>query len=85
MRVSAPKEKKVMGVLNAICSKEKVRVKENVLQEIVEKSGRNLRRAVMMLQCSVVASAGRSVVVPEYEGYARSIAGEILKAQSPKK
>lgn len=54
IRVAAPTHEEMISVLRNVCAKEAIRENEPLLRRIAEQSGRNLRRAVLMLEaCSV--------------------------------
>lgn len=55
VRVPAPTESDVMGVLRFVCRKEGLSLPDELAQRVAVKSGRNLRRALLMLEACRVA------------------------------
>ncbi|KAF0295463.1 Replication factor C subunit 3 [Amphibalanus amphitrite] len=60
VRVPAPSHQQITDVLHAVCKKEGLALPSELAQRIAEKSGRNLRRALLMCEtCRVQHSPGR--------------------------
>ena len=84
IRVPAPSYDEMERMCKKIATHESASVSKEKVQEIVKKSKRNMRRAIMMLQTMIVNEEKGSVPVPQYEAFTHEIANDILKDQSPK-
>ena len=119
IRVPAPLQSDIISVLNAVAKKEKVSLPLQAAAKIAAASGRNLRRAVLMLEAVKVQSSGEggawgrgarggtgpclhlaplplpppgTTMIPatiappsmDWELYITSLAGDIMREQSPK-
>ncbi|CAD6194692.1 unnamed protein product [Caenorhabditis auriculariae] len=88
VNVAAPTDEQVANIVENVCQAERVGIPRNVLQQIVEKSSGNLRRALLMVEAtrmqddSGTIPADANVPVPEWETYLKETAEMILKKQS---
>lgn len=88
VNVPAPSNLEVAQTIKYVCAEERVKIPESVLQQLVEKSDNNMRRALLMLEASVseneneVIPSNYTVPVPEWETYLKDTADLILKKQS---
>lgn len=89
VRVPAPTEEEIVGILTNICSKEGLSLPESLAKTIAEKSNRNLRRAILMCEATKVQyhtftpdDLEIEVAEPDWHVYIRNIAGNIIKDQS---
>lgn len=85
VRVPLPTEAEISSCLNSICRREQLSMPQDYLQQIVTKSKRNIRRAILMLE---VASMQRlppieSLTLP-WELQCKEIVQKVLKNQGMK-
>lgn len=84
----APSSSEIQSVLQVIAGKEGLVLPPQLAAKIAMQSGRNLRRAVLMLEAAKVASPilSQSTPIPamDWERYIGGLAAEIAKEQSPK-
>jgi len=89
IRVPLPSTEEVGTVLSNVAKKEKFVLPEGVSAEIVQRSGRNMRRALLCLEATKVQRKvlqdGMAVFVPEWERFVAEIATEICHEQTPKR
>ncbi|XP_043214816.1 replication factor C subunit 3-like [Amphibalanus amphitrite] len=89
VRVPAPSHQQITDVLHAVCKKEGLALPSELAQRIAEKSGRNLRRALLMCETcrvqQVPLSASQSVSEPDWEQFLQETAAMIVQEQSPKR
>ncbi|GAO47953.1 P-loop containing nucleoside triphosphate hydrolase protein [Saitoella complicata NRRL Y-17804] len=91
IRVAAPSHDEIVGVLRHVAEMERVEVGEGLLRKVAEESGRNLRRAVLMLEAAYAQSPGGGALTdanavltkPDWELFIASVASSILAEQSP--
>lgn len=87
IRVSAPSKKEIIQILFNICKKEGYTIPDLFAQQIANKSSRNLRRAILMLEASKVKQfpfvANQQVQQTEWETFIYHISQIILEQQSP--
>ena len=84
VRVAAPSYDEMERMCKKIATHESSTVSKDKIKEVILKSKRNMRRAIMMLQTVIVNEERGSVPVPQYELYLQEIANDIVKEQSPK-
>lgn len=88
IRVPAPAQNEIMAVLTATCVKEGLTLPLPVAAKVAALSGRNLRRALLMLEALKVQcypfNPGQAVAQMDWERYCGMVAGDILKEQSPR-
>lgn len=89
IRVAAPSAEDVVNVLMNISKKEGLSLPTDLAARIAEKSGRNLRRAILMLQSCKVAQypflPDQSIVDLDWEVYLKQTAQHIVGEQSPRR
>lgn len=89
VRVAAPSVDEIVAVLNFVSKKEGIVLPESLGRKIAESSGRNLRRAVLMLEACRVKqypfSSNQDVCRPDWEIFLRDTASMIVQEQSPRK
>ena len=87
IRIAAPSEEEVVGVLHEVCEKERLTLPDELAARIAKASGRNLRRAILALEECKVAQypfdAAMAVPQPDWEVYIKAIAQDICREQSP--
>ncbi|EDQ86965.1 uncharacterized protein MONBRDRAFT_38211 [Monosiga brevicollis MX1] len=88
MRVGAPTMSEMCAVLHGVAKKEAVTVPDELCQQIVKESRRNLRRALLMLEASRAQIQATSlpvdlpIVRADWEVYLRETAERIVTEQS---
>ncbi|KXJ79025.1 hypothetical protein RP20_CCG002710 [Aedes albopictus] len=89
IRVSAPSNEEIISILNTICKKEGLHIPSELATRIADKSERNLRRAILMLEACKVQQYPFTVnqEVPEidWQVFLRETANQIVQEQSPQK
>lgn len=89
IRVPAPTVDEISSVLTAVGEKEKIAVPPAFAASLARSSGRNLRRALLMLEAAAVNNAALTaqtqVVKTDWEQYIETLAREITQEQSPAK
>lgn len=87
IRVPAPTHEDVVKILNHICSKENLQLPPELAQNIAEKSERNLRRAILMLEACKVQKYPftKTQEVPEidWERFLEDTGNMIVLDQTP--
>ncbi|DBA04349.1 TPA: hypothetical protein N0F65_002111 [Lagenidium giganteum] len=87
IRIGAPAKNEICNILQAVCSKEGLNYSAPLGNEIANKSDRNLRRAILMLEtCRVQCypfAADQVIQLPAWEEYICSLAKVVLQDQSP--
>jgi replication factor C subunit 3/5 len=88
IRVAAPSQGEVMAVLTATAGKEGLTLPPGLAAKIAAQSGRNVRRALLMLEAAKVAqypfTQSQAVPSMDYERYIGTVAVDIAKEQSPR-
>ncbi|KAJ3339667.1 Replication factor C (RF-C) subunit [Gonapodya sp. JEL0774] len=88
IRVPAPELKDISDALTKIAKKESASVHPEYIQRIAEKCGRNLRKAILMLEMGVAdgsSSGAKDVPIFDWELFIKTTAREIITEQSPQK
>lgn len=87
IRVSAPKVDEIVTILNNVCRRESLTVPEELARRIAEKSERNLRRAILMLEACKVQqypfTAKQEIADLDWQMYLKETANQIILEQSP--
>merc|ERR1711871_1825181 len=87
IRIAAPSEEEIVGVLHEVCEKERLTLPDELAARIAKSSGRNLRRAILALEeCNVAQypfNPSMPVPQPDWEVYIKAIAQDICREQSP--
>ena len=88
IRMPAPSQQEIMGILTATCGKEGLVLPLPVAAKVAAQSGRNLRRALLMLEALKVQAYPFNPAAPvaqmDWERYCGLVAADILKEQSPR-
>ena len=88
IRVPAPTQQEIMAVLSAVCAKEGLVLPLPVAAKVAAQSGRNLRRALLMLEAARATaypfSPGAVVAGMDWERYCVMLAADVLREQSPR-
>lgn len=91
VRVAAPAVAEIVGVLTAVAAKEGVTLPPPFAVKVANQSGRNLRRALLLLEAAKVASPGGVIpaagssapLMMDWERYISLLGADIVKQQSP--
>ncbi|XP_029704128.1 replication factor C subunit 3-like [Takifugu rubripes] len=89
IRVPLPSTEEVCSVLTAVCKKEGLLLPPELAKQISERSGRNLRKALLMCEACRVQqypfSADQEIPVADWVIYLRETANAIVSQQSPQR
>lgn len=89
IRVPLPSTEEVCSVLSTVCKKEGLLLPPELAKQICEKSGRNLRKALLMSEACRVQqypfSADQEVPETDWEVYLRETSNAIVSQQSPQR
>ncbi|KAF8398063.1 hypothetical protein HHK36_016990 [Tetracentron sinense] len=89
VRINAPTEEQIMGVLEFIGKKEGLQLPPGFAARIAAQSNRSLRRAILLFETCRVQQypfINNQVIPPmDWEQYVSEIASDIMKEQSPKR
>ncbi|XP_076763586.1 replication factor C subunit RfC38 [Xylocopa sonorina] len=89
IRVPAPSISDIKNVLYFICKREGLTLVDELAVRIAETSGRNLRRAILMLEACKVEqypfTADQPITEPDWQVYIRNIASMMVGEQSPQR
>ncbi|KAG9351800.1 hypothetical protein AGOR_G00027050 [Albula goreensis] len=89
VRVPLPNTEEVCSVLTGVCRKEGLLLPAELAKQIAEKSGRNLRKALLMCEACRVQqypfSADQDIPDTDWEVYLRETANAIVSQQSPQR
>jgi len=89
VRVPAPSHQEIASILTEISSREECTMPSRLAIRIAEKSGRNLRRAILLAEgCKVQQpqlSANQAIQDLDWEMYLRETANMISQEQTPKR
>jgi replication factor C subunit 3/5 len=89
IRVAAPSLDDMVTVLQFVAKKEGCQLPSVLARQIAEKSGRNLRRAILMAEATKVRQypfvANQKVEDLDWELYLKETANQIVQEQSPRK
>jgi len=88
IRVAAPSEIEVQGVLEKISKKENMFNQEGLCAKIAKECERNLRRSVIQLQtCKMQKNltVDQKLHIPEWKLAIKTIADDVRQEQTPKK
>lgn len=88
IRVPAPTVGEIKSVLHSICKREGLTLPDELAIRLAETSGRNLRRAILMLEACKVEqypfTADQKITEPDWQVYIRQTANMMVAEQSPK-
>lgn len=89
LRVAAPSIAEISQILVTVCKKEGLTLPHEMALKVAEKSGRNLRRALLMCEACRVQqypfNIDKEISEPDWEIYLRETATMIAQQQSPKR
>lgn len=89
VRVALPSTEEVCSVLTSVCRKEGLLLPGELAKRIAEKSGRNLRKALLMCEACRVQqypfSADQDIPDTDWEVYLKETANAIVSQQSPQR
>ncbi|XP_028655138.1 replication factor C subunit 3 isoform X1 [Erpetoichthys calabaricus] len=89
VRVPLPSVEEICTVLIGVCKKEGLSLPAELAKRIAEKSGRNLRKALLMCEACRVQqlpfSADQDIPETDWEVYLRETANAIVSQQSPQR
>lgn len=87
IRVAAPSQSEIINLLTATATKENLTLPMALAAKIASQSGRNLRRAILMLEAAKAQmypfSPTQMVPLMDYEVYIKSLANIVCTDQSP--
>ncbi|XP_033002382.1 replication factor C subunit 3 [Lacerta agilis] len=89
VRVPAPSIEDICNVLSVVCKKEGLVLPRELAQKIAEKSGRNLRKALLMCEACRVQqypfTPDQDISETDWEVYLRETANAIVGQQTPQR
>ncbi|RPA86198.1 P-loop containing nucleoside triphosphate hydrolase protein [Ascobolus immersus RN42] len=87
VRVAAPTETEIVGVLKDVAGLEGLKVSEKLFSRIAEESGRNLRKALLMMEsvyaANEVVKDDTVLLPPDYEMLIQEIGRDMLASRTP--
>ena len=88
IRMPAPSQQDIMTILSSTCAKEGLVLPLPVAAKVAAQSGRNLRRALLMLEALKVQAYPFNPAAPvaqmDWERFCGLVAADIIKEQSPR-
>jgi len=89
VRIPAPTHQQITDIVMNIAKQEECAMPQKLVQRIAEKSGRNLRRAILMAEACRVQqphlTANQEIQDLDWQTYIKETADLILKEQSPRR
>ncbi|KXJ11265.1 replication factor C subunit 3 [Exaiptasia diaphana] len=89
IRVAAPSLDEISQILHFVCKKEGLSLPGELAKRIAEKSGRNLRKALLMCEACRVQqypfTPDQSIQEADWEIYLKETAKQIVEVQTPKR
>lgn len=89
IRIPAPSISDIKTILHSVCKREGLVLPDKLAVRLSETSGRNLRRAILMLEACKVEqypfTEDQKITEPDWQVYIRNTANMIVSEQSPKK
>ncbi|XP_013107167.1 replication factor C subunit 3 [Stomoxys calcitrans] len=89
IRVAAPNPDEMTSILQAVSKRENISLPAELAARIVEKSERNMRRAILMLEACKVQqypfTSQQDIVELDWQVFLRETANQILTEQTPAK
>lgn len=89
IRVPAPSHQQIITILYNVCKKEGLTLPSELAARIADKSQRNLRRAILMLEACKVQrypfSPDQDVTEPDWQSYLRHTADLVVQEQTPQR
>jgi len=88
VRIPAPASEDIIKVLDMVCKKEGINAPAEFTLRIAERSERNLRRALLMLEACKVDqypfSSKQDIIIPDWEIFIRETGQKMVSEQSPR-
>ncbi|XP_043257615.1 replication factor C subunit 3-like [Colletes gigas] len=88
IKVPAPSISDIKNILHSICKREGLTLPDELAVRLAETSGRNLRRAILMLEACKVEqypfTENQKITEPDWQVYIRNTANMMVSEQSPK-
>uniref|UniRef100_A0A8C0HEV0 Replication factor C subunit 3 n=1 Tax=Chelonoidis abingdonii TaxID=106734 RepID=A0A8C0HEV0_CHEAB len=89
VRVPAPSIEDICHVLSSVCKKEGLTLPQDLAHRLAEKSGRNLRKALLMCEACRVQqypfTSDQDIPETDWEVYLRETANAIVSQQTPQR
>jgi len=89
IRIPAPTIDEITNILHSVSKKEGLTLPDEFAKRVAEMSGRNLRRAILMLEACKVEqypfTADQKITEPDWQVYIKHIANLMVTEQSPRK
>ncbi|XP_015177361.1 PREDICTED: replication factor C subunit 3 [Polistes dominula] len=89
IRVSAPTITEIKSILQSVCKRESITLPDEFATRLANASGRNLRRAILMLEACKVEqypfTANQKISEPDWQTFIRTTANMMITEQTPKK
>jgi replication factor C subunit 3/5 len=89
LRIPAPSNEQISVILKQTCKSEGLNIPTDLIERIVAKSNRNLRRALLMCETAYVAqypfTSNQEINEPDWEVYVRETARMIVQQQNIEK
>ncbi|XP_076183254.1 replication factor C subunit RfC38 [Ptiloglossa arizonensis] len=89
IRIPAPSISDIKTILHSVCKREGLVLPDKLAVRLSETSGRNLRRAILMLEACKVEqypfTEDQKITEPDWQVYIRNTANMMVSEQSPKK
>ncbi|EDO40823.1 predicted protein [Nematostella vectensis] len=89
VRIPAPSVEEICQILQFVCKKEGLTIPSELSRRIAEKSGRNLRKALLMCEACKVQqypfTPDQPVQEADWEMYLRETAQQIVQTQTPRR
>ncbi|XP_001600907.2 replication factor C subunit 3 [Nasonia vitripennis] len=89
IRVPAPTTDEIKSILHSVAKKESLTIPDELASRLAGSSGRNLRRAILMLEACKVEqypfTADQKITEPDWQIYIKGIASMMVSEQSPRK
>uniref|UniRef100_A0A8C4VMR0 Replication factor C subunit 3 n=1 Tax=Gopherus evgoodei TaxID=1825980 RepID=A0A8C4VMR0_9SAUR len=89
VRVPAPSIEDICHVLSSVCKKEGLTLPQDLARRLAEKSGRNLRKALLMCEACRVQqypfTSDQDIPETDWEVYLRETASAIVSQQTPQR
>ncbi|XP_076680975.1 replication factor C subunit RfC38 [Andrena cerasifolii] len=89
IRVPAPSVSDITNILHSVCKREGLTLPDELAVRLAETSGRNLRRAILMIEACKVEqypfTSDQKITEPDWQVYIRNTASMMVSEQSPKK
>lgn len=77
VRIPLPSEENLKMVINKVAEKERMELNEEYLNQLIEKSGFNIKKALMFLQASCIKGEPHELILPEWETDIKSLCDKL--------